>query len=233
MGGGWFSFSSRRPISFMPTTTITDVCNFALGRLGARRISDFNSDESVEARACRQHFDFVRDGLLRRHQWDFATESLALSAVAEKPLSEWDTAWQLPADCVRIIRISSGERVRPVQEFERRGRLLLTNGLAQCELIYVTNTMEVPDWDSLFTAALVLKLASAIAGDVTQNPALATDALNELETLALPKAQVADARETQSGENFGVRNIIANSALVNARRHRGSLSKYHSELPVP
>lgn len=199
-------------------TTTTEVCNLALARLGARRIANYESDTSTEAKACRLHFDQVRDGLLRRHQWDFATTSKALSQLEDAPLSEYAVAWQLPADCERIIRISSGDAMAPVKAFARRGRHLLTEDLASCELVYVSNAVEIADWDSLFIEAVALKLAARIAGDVTQNPTLAAECNSELEAMALPTAQTADAREANSGEGFGLEELMAGSALYRTRR---------------
>lgn len=203
-------------------TTTTDVCNLALARLGARRIADYAADTSTEAKSCRLHFEQVRDGLLRRHQWDFATLSVALIKLEDAPLSEYAAAWQLPEDCERVIRISSGEPYHPVTCFARRGRQLLTADLAACELIYVSNAVEIDEWDSLFIEAVALKLAARIAGDVTQNPTLAAECNSELEAMALPTAQTADAREANSGEGFGIVDLVRNSALANSRRTTGS-----------
>lgn len=206
-------------------TTTTDICNLALGRLGARRLASYEADITTEAKACRLHFELVRDTLLRRHQWDFAKTSRVLSRLAADPLSEYAAAWQMPADCVRIIRISSGDSVNPLNGFERRGRALLTHEVGKVELVYVTNGVEIHEWDSLFVDAVVLKLAARIAGDITQNPALAQECTNELEALALPAAQTADAREANSGENFGTRHLISQSLLHRAR--------YRSASPLP
>lgn len=196
-------------------TTTTDLCNLALARLGARRIANYESDTTTEAKACRLHFELVRDGLLRRHQWDFATTSKMLSRLEADPLSEYESAWQMPADCVRIIRLSDNNPFLPLTDFARRGRSILINGVTTLELVYVTNSVPIHEWDSLFIDALVLSLASRIAGDVTQNPGMASEAKQEVEALALPTAQTADAREANSGEGFGLVNLIAQSSLAN------------------
>jgi len=199
-------------------TTITEVCNLALARLGARRISSYEDDASIEGRACRLQYATVMSGLLRRHQWDFATTSARLSRAATAPLSEYAAAWQLPADCERIIRLSSGDPVNPILNFARRGRMILTGEHEVLELVYVSNAVAVGEWDSLFVEAISLKLAARIAGDVTKNPALAGECNTEFEGLALPHAQTADACETSSGENFGVAALVSQSQLVRMRR---------------
>ena len=196
----------------------TDLSNLALAELGARRITSYESDTTVEAKACRLHLDHVINTLLERHQWDFATTHAQLSALANVPNPEWGSAYQLPIDCVRFIRVSSGYHITPVQDFAIQGRTIHANGTAATlPIVYVSNAKPVPHWPSLFIDAVAYKLAARIAGDVTQNPALASDALQKLESLALPHAQTSDARQGLSGENYGPLNMSSTSPLVIAR----------------
>jgi hypothetical protein len=202
-------------------TSKTDICNLALGELGARRIVAYETEASVEARSCRLHLDQVVNTLLRRHQWNFATMRAMLSRLADAPLSEWAAAWQVPADLVRLIRLSSGDSSNPIRDFTIEGRKLLSADYPTLEILYVSSAVEPVEWDALFVDAVAYKLASRIAPDVTQNPALGDAALQRLEALALPQAQTADAREVASGENFGPRQLASMSGLVNARFGNG------------
>ena len=199
----------------------TEACNMALARIGAMRINSYESDQSEEAIACRLHFDHVNETLLRRHQWNFATGRADLTKLATPPDSEWAAAWQLPNDYVRLIRIVGGDVHNPVRSYAIEGRHLLTRGGGVAQIVYVTSATPVPYWDSLFVDALVLKLAAAINGNIIRNPEIAAACLKELEALALPAAQTADAREVLSGENFGPREMASKSQLV-ASRFRGS-----------
>lgn len=195
----------------------TQLCNLALAELSARRINSIDADETVEAKACRLHFDHVVDTLLRRHQWSFASARKTLSQVSGFTSTEWATAWQLPSDFVRLIRIPSGDPHAPIRSFAIEGRHLLVSGLDTVEILYVSNAVPIPYWDVLFIDAVKFSLAAAIAGDVSKNPDLADRATTKLQQLALPAAQTADAREVGSGENFGPRALAAKSGLVAAR----------------
>ncbi|MEI7910773.1 MAG: hypothetical protein WCK77_14140 [Verrucomicrobiota bacterium] len=197
--------------------TKTDVANMALAEIGARRITDYTSDATVESRACHLHLDHVADTLLRRHQWNFATARVELVAASAPLFGEWDAAWTLPADLVRLIRITSGDVDNPLRSYAIEGRLLLTKTYTTLGIVYVTNAAPVAAWDSLFVDAVTYKLAATIAADVAQNPTLQAACLQKLESLALPAAQTADAREVLSGENFGPRQLASMSGLVNAR----------------
>lgn len=200
-------------------TSKTQVCNLALAEIGAARISNLDTDTSAQAVACRLHFDHVRNSLLRAHPWNFATRAVALSASATAPVNsvEFDTAWALPGDMVRLIRIQGTDRDVPVSRFEIQGRYLHTRSLTTCVLVYVSNAVPVNEWDDLFVDALRYKLASEIAPDLAQSPQMADAALQKFKALALRDAQSIDAREVASGENRTPRQQAAGSGLVQAR----------------
>jgi hypothetical protein len=217
----------------MPLTSKTDICNLALAELGARRITSYESDTTVEAKACRLHLDHVIDTLLERHQWNHATKHDTLSKLSTVPNPEWTEAYQLPSDFIRLIRVSVGSSLNSLQNFALEGRNILTIGEGDTlPIVYVSNDIPVAQWSPLFIDAVVYKLAAKIAGDVTQNPSLADGALNKLESLALPVAQTADARQTLSGENFGPAHMAAQSPLVRARYNTGGIASY-APTPAP
>jgi hypothetical protein len=206
----------------LPTiTTATDIANLALAELGARQIGDIENDTTEEAKACRQHFTRVRDGLLREHQWNFALTRAQLNATTD-PTTEWGTAWTLPTNCVRFIRIVTTDPTNPVRDFALEGRLLLVNDVDKTtdhvNIVYISNGVAITSWDSLFIDALVFCLAAKIANRVTQSPGLADAMVTKFKNLALPAATNADAREVASGENSGVSWLISQSSLVYARR---------------
>jgi hypothetical protein len=200
-------------------TSPTDIANLALSEIGARLIASLETENSEEARVCRLHYPQARDALLRQHQWNFAIVRADLSKLAEAPLDDWDSAWQMPADCARVVRIASGNPQVVCGDFTIEGRTLLTRGVEVVSLVYVSNAAPVPDWDSLFVEAMTYLLASKIAGPIAQSPGLATDMLNKFKQLALPEAKTVDAREVLSGENAGFRQLMLNSPLHNARFH--------------
>lgn len=200
----------------------TDVANLALAEIGAKRIQDLESDSSTEAVACRLHFEHCRNTLLRRHPWSFAEKSQELTQDANPPANdaEWDAAWILPVDFIRLIRIPGDGPNAPRDRFGLSGKRLLTRGLDEVHLVYITNETPVPEWDDLFVDALRFKLASEIAEDLTGSPQRADSALTKLEQLALPDAALADAQEVASGENRTPAMQAAQSALVQSRYAR-------------
>lgn len=197
--------------------TETEVCNLALSEIGAKLISNYEEDSTEEARACRLHFAQTRDGLLRRHQWNFAQVRADLSQDATAPVSDWDSAWTLPADCVRLISLPSDSPYKPHQEFALEGRKVLVRDLDAVTILYVSNAVPVTDWDPLFIDALSLALAGKLAKSIAHDVAMSQAADARFAQLALPAAVTADARETQSNENHGPAWRRAKSSVVGAR----------------
>ena len=198
-------------------TSKTDMANPALSLVGARRIVSIETDTTEEAAQCRLHLDVEADGLLRRHHWNFALERAALSRLADDPQSEWESAWQLPGDCVRFVRVTGCDVDHPVRRFAIEGRKLYLDGAGPVGIVYVSNAKPVTEWDGLFVEALKFLLAAAVAPALTQSQGIANDCLGKFKQLALPEARLADAREVASGENFGTREMVSLSGLVAVR----------------
>lgn len=198
-------------------TTTTEVCNLALSEIGAKLLVDFATDTSEEARACRLHYAQTRDALLRRHQWNFAQTRADLDQAADTPISDWDSAWELPADCVRVISLPTDNPYKPHQEFAVEGRLVLVRDLTEVTLLYISSAVPIADWDPLFVDAFALALAGKLAKTIAHDVAMAQAAAATLAQLALPAAFTADARETLSNENHGPAWRRAKSSVVGAR----------------
>ena len=87
--------------------------NAALSHLGIRaKILAFDED-SVEANACRTHWDGLRDLSLRLHDWNFARVTVRLATLPEPadpegllPARRWRYRHALPADCLRLRRVN-------------------------------------------------------------------------------------------------------------------------------
>jgi hypothetical protein len=130
----------------------------------------------------------------------------------------YGSAFNLPADCLRVIKLDGPDIDIPRNRWELQGRyLLLEEELAEAPVIhYVTNNPPVDEWPTTFTDAVAFLLASRMAPKLSQDQALANDFLQKHE-MALGKARSKDARETRSNENFGPRQLAARSGLVRAR----------------
>jgi len=209
-------------------TSETHIANLALSALGARRINDIDTDTSQEAKSCQLAYHTTRNALLREFQWTFATLTVALSKLPTSPSPEWTSAWILPGTLVRHIRIigPGNDPHNPVLHYAIQGRKLLTNDYDTLSIVYVDNAIPVSEWPDTFINALSLKLGAAIGLDITNDPAKKAELLSEFKNLSLPAAELADAREVASGENFGPRDLASQSAYVNARYRADGRAAY-------
>lgn len=163
------------------------ICNMALRQLGAARISAI--DEDVEpARILNDVYDDIRNEVLRTHPWNFASIRVALVVTADTPAFDYTYSFQLPADCLRVIRMSDTDI-----EFKIEEDRLLTNE-STAKILYVKKTTDVSLYDAGFITALATRLAAEIAYPITNSEVLAQNKYKEyLEKLKLAKTM--DAQE--------------------------------------
>lgn len=174
--------------------TPTEIANLALSRLMAPPISDILED-LPEARICRAHYESVRDALLRAHPWAFATTRAELTPGPD-PAFGWAFAYRLPADFVRLNSFNGRDARLCENDYTIEGAEILTNAKL-ARITYVRQVVDPNEFDATFTDALVLKLAAAIAMELTGD----SQRLADMETLAelkLANASFADAMEARA-----------------------------------
>ena len=82
-----------------------DICNSALRKLGVERINSLTEDNS-RAKVCNDRYDILRDEMLRSHPWKFAIKRTTAAAILAVPLFDWEKQYQLPSDCLRVLRVN-------------------------------------------------------------------------------------------------------------------------------
>ena len=89
-----------------------DIANLALAHLGdTATVSSLNPPEgSAQAEHCARFYPIVRNSLLERYQWGFATKRILL---AQLPLDAANTEWQYsyaaPSDLLNVISILASD----------------------------------------------------------------------------------------------------------------------------
>lgn len=166
-------------------SSIIEICNLALSRIGNSRTINSLDEQSKEAGLCGLHYDAAREEVLADFDWNFATKRVALADTNSAP-SDWQFAYRYPTDCVRITEImlpgmrNPPERMRVQYEVgsdaDGEGRLIYTDQ-DQAWLKYIANITNVNMFDPLFRSALAWKLASEIAMPLATVPNLVQNAL--------------------------------------------------------
>ena len=182
----------------------TSICNMALGRIGANRINDLSdtSEDSAPAIHCRLHYEQTRDAQLRSHLWRCARARATLSANTVSPDFEYDYAYDLPADYLRLRSIfednNNGENVtRYTNAIE--GNQILSNEDSM-KIRYTKQLTDPTKFDPLFVEVLVLQLALKLVMPLSQDKALRREIYAELwgppkDTSLMAKVRALDKQE--------------------------------------
>lgn len=148
-------------------SSVVDICNRALQKLGADRIISLTQN-SVSARACNLAYEPVRDAELRAHLWNFAVKRRELAADVAAPVYGYDYAYTLPPDCLRLLKNDYQEDAYD-KDWKVEGRKILTNDSAPLRIRYIARITDTTLYDALFMEVLSCKLAMEMCEELTQS----------------------------------------------------------------
>lgn len=172
--------------------TEVSICNQALSRIGAETISSLDEGNAA-ARNCNVFYDDTRDEILDAHPWSFALARKKPTPVDSSDYPEWDHAFAVPTDAIRVVEI-----VRTLDtQFRIEGDRLLCSEPKPI-LRYVRRVEDPTKFSPLFTQALVARLAAKLAGPVKNAPQLEQGLLEEyFQTLMTARQQDAEGSIAQ------------------------------------
>jgi hypothetical protein len=148
------------------------ICNSALSKLGAERITSLN-DQTAAGVLCKEQYEKLRDSLLMEHPWKFAIARANLALTVFVPTWQYTKAFQLPVDVLRILDTDQnqgtiGEVSWDMEIDPNTGeRYLVTNedAVAIKYLKKVSETRFTP----LFAEVLAARLSKEFAYPLTQS----------------------------------------------------------------
>lgn len=175
-------------------TSEADLCNAALMKVGGARIVAL-TDNSREARLCKDLYAKTRDRVLRSHPWNFAIGRSTLALLPSAPEFEFSRAFQLPTDCLRVFSMEGDE----VFNWKVEGRTVVTDNVT-CLIKYVKRVTDVTKYPDDFADALATILAVELSYALTQSTQLRSE-LVQISQLALRAARTSDAQEG-AGDRF-------------------------------
>ena len=194
----------------MSIVTQTSICNSALSKLGAERITSLE-DDTKEGRLCKEQYEKIRDALLQSHPWNFASKRITIASDATPPAFEYSQRYQFPNNFMRLSRI--GERWDHQDlDFEIEEDFILIDETSPLKIVYVTDFENVSKFTAKFITALSYKLAQLMAFELTGNGTL-VGVMADNFALSFTTAASVD------GQNRPTRKI-QRSRLANARMNR-------------
>ena len=173
----------------MSDTAIT-LCSKALIKIGAKSITSFE-EETAEAEVANQLYEPTLQNLLASYPWRFALTQKALARLTEKPISDYQYAYQLPNDCVRVL--SAGQNIKSSGlNYKIVGQKLYTNA-NEVVLNYIRRPEE-NSFPAFFTEALIGKLATEFCLPLTESTAR-TDYIKKLSDGEIASARLMDSQQ--------------------------------------
>jgi hypothetical protein len=173
------------------------IVNQALVQLGECPISDM-SDGTKYALIASTFWAGAVAAVLRGHPWNFASRRQMLAKLDAAPPFGFGAAFQLPADCLRVLEASA-------DSYKIEGRQILCDETT-LTLRYVSGSVAVAEWDAIFCEALSIFLAWKMAYPVTKSEAV-RDACWQCYVQILAQGRAVDAQE-EPADDFGYSDMI-------------------------
>ena len=137
-----------------------DISNSALLKVGASRINSFD-DNKAEAVVVQEFYERSYRWLLSQYYWGFAMMTVALARTTTAPQYEYEYAYKLPSDFVRV------QRTYPNSNYKIVGNELHTNE-SKIGIKYTFRARE-EDLPIYFEQAMMYYLAEQITIPLTEN----------------------------------------------------------------
>lgn len=175
--------------------TDVNVVQMAVAHLGqTETVTNISSPTTKAEKLGLLFYAYVRDRLLAKHDWSFATRRAALTDVtATEAKDGWSYAYTLPSDLLRVIAIDLGFRrgsepagLDPVHpnlpgakyvieaNAAGTGRVLLTDiGGATVKVVYSARITNLDLWDLDVVEVLAWAVAARLAMPMTTKPEVA------------------------------------------------------------
>jgi len=196
-------------------TSTTDICNLALGYLGAERVSDIDNPKTDNEQLLQLFYPVVRNSLLEVWDWSFCIRRTKIDTPLQvEPEWGYGKAYQKPADCYRIIEVRNNTMEGTASYFDWK----IENDLIVCDsdviyVRYISYEVTPNKFSPSFILALAKKLAAEICMQVTENRSLKVDLLAEAEDKELEAINVDNMQ--------GKHEVIKATSLQAARVQSG------------
>lgn len=197
-------------------SSVIDICNLALSRLGDRAnvVSIDPPEGSAQADHCARFYPIARDVALEAHAWGFNTVRVTNAAVLVNPQPGWRFAYAKPDDCLKVLKVIRGGFTNewwacPSEQFTREieeltgVEVILTN-VEDATIVYQRTVEDTAAFPPQFVSALAWLLASYLAGPVVKGDAgrKAGQACYNAWMTEASKAEKLDANQSKTRRHY-------------------------------
>lgn len=175
----------------MTMATGVSICSNALLMLGAQTINDFADQVNLDrAKLCANLYPSQRDTMLRAHPWNCCIKRIVLAPDAVAPAFGYSHAFELPADCLRVLEVGTGGMQI---DYLVEGRSIQADTTV-LELRYVFRNEVESSWDSHLIDLMTIAMTAVLAYPITQSTSERDSREMKLER-ALKVAKAVDGQE--------------------------------------
>jgi len=181
-------------------TSKTKIVNRSLMRVGARPVTNIETDDTEEARIINNLYDIALENILSETLWTFAKKRALLTTTTDTVPFNVDEerlnkVYQRPTDCIRIFHVND----TAADWYEEEDKIVSdTAGLG---IVYTFRNENPATYKSYFVTALSDLLASEIAYALLNSTSKSQEMLEVYERISLPKAK---AQNAQTGKARGL-----------------------------
>jgi len=189
--------------------SVVNMCNSALNLLGASTIAAL-TDDTKNARLCNQRYEPVRNRVFRSHAWNCLHKRVQLAQNSTAPIVEYDHAYALPSDCLRVLKIHNGttDSIASALDYKLEGRNIVTD-IDTVFAIYIALDTDPNNYDTYLRESISHQLAADLCYAITNNATLANQYMTRADE-RLREARFIDATENSLG-------TIESSEFTNAK----------------
>jgi len=170
-----------------------EIVNMAFVKIGADQIISLTED-STNARKANAVYDFLRKSVLREHQWNFAVKRVECAVLSETPTFGYDYYYQLPSDCLRVLRLEDDT------EFRVEGSKIATDE-SPCNIEYISDVTDCNSFDPMFVDSFSARITAELCYSITSDLNLAKGFLEEYKM----KISLAKSKSSQENTPISVR----------------------------
>jgi hypothetical protein len=178
------------------TASWTQICNRALGRLGATTIADLG-EGTHNAEFCGRFLPEAIEYVLGQYDFSFARRRVLLAPDAEKPAFGWRARFNLPMDFIRLVKVYGGhgeepEEVDCIPYQVENGKILADED--ELRIIYIARPKDPNQLPQSVRKAISTHLACLLATPLTSNEQMVglitAESINALELAKKEDAQM-------------------------------------------
>lgn len=180
-----------------------ELCNQSLYKIGEKEALTTWPDPSTNGTICKVFFDNLLEEVLESEDWKCAMKSAQLAQLSDAPnLAQYDHQYTLPNDCLRPVLVCDESGVKFTAFWEQQGRNILTSE-DEVYLKYIKRELDLNKWTPTLRRVFVLRMAIDLVIPIGKSPRILQNLALELTEIAIPQAEISNARLGQVADEAG------------------------------